>query len=228
MPDLKSDNAVTHSVTFCNIKAIPQFILITEKEIISLQKSVLYMNRSWMHVHNQPPSSWTQQRQQLNQQHMDYGGDSFPNRLAILDPTLRMPLLPGAGISRTDYSLNATSLTALKSVASNTSRVSSNTLVLLETLPRALHMCRGIHCIHPSHRAECTILKPWEREIHNFTLSIPVESTQRKTHVPLFYNHYLCEQPLSMKLLMGITELSWETCTALRAQLVTTWSAFCS
>lgn len=46
MPDLKSDNAVTHSVTFCNIKAIPQFILIAEKEIISLQKSVLYMNRS--------------------------------------------------------------------------------------------------------------------------------------------------------------------------------------
>lgn len=65
-------------------------------------------------------------------------------------------------------------------------------------------MCRGIHCIQPSHKVECTILKPSEREIHDFTLPIPVESTQRKTHVSFFYNHYLCQQPLSMKLFIGI------------------------
>lgn len=125
------------------------------------------------------------------------------HRLATLDPILRNPLLPGAAISRTDYRLNTTCLTAPKFVTKYHIQ-STAPLVLLETLSRALHMCWGIHCIHPSHKAECTILKPSEREIPNFTLPIPAESSQRTTHVPLLYNHYLCQQPMSMKSFMGI------------------------
>lgn len=87
---------------------------------------------------------------------------------------------------------------------------SSATLVLLETSKSPGHVQRVSTVSTPLTKLNAQFSSPQKGR---FTISH--SQLQWKVHrgKPMclfFHHHYLCEQPLSMKLFMGITELSWE------------------
>lgn len=162
--------------------------------------------------------------------HTDYGGDSLHNRMAILEPILRNLLLPRPGISRMDYRLNTMRSTALKSV---TDTPKYCTLVLLELsqhLPAAMQMCLGTYP-PPSQsltaKFSSRALRKGDSQFHipNYSGNSHMEENPRAFVLQLlpmravlvnaFIHGNNCNSPE-------------KTCKALRAQLVTMLSAFCS
>ena len=205
--DFSSDNTVVYSVTFCNTKVFQSFYFnLWKNKYSSKELSVLWARRNA--DDNLPQAGHNKRSTCSSWQHVDYGGDSLHNRLALLDPIPRILLLPRPGISRVDCRLNTMRLTALQYV-SRWHTQSTATLVLPEIEPPPSNSRTQV-----PRNVSISLTKPNSKILFsstqkgglNSTLPVTVETvTERKTQEPSCYNRHPCEQSQSLHFFTGIT-----------------------